>query len=694
MSFPLPDLDDRRWDDLVAEGLSLVTLLAPEWTDFNAHDPGVTLIELFSWLTEMSIYQLNRVGDAERRKFLALVGVRPGPPREAETVLAFALAAGRAPRALPEGLEFQGVGPARRAVGVRTLGALTVVPGQLRAVQVDDGTGPRDLTGRWQRGASFPLFGNDPRPGAALYLGFDTPFPPDVPVSLAFTVADPDASRREREGLLVEARERREACLRPPPGAPCGPAAPAPETAEEVPPHHSVSLVWEYPPAAGGWAALAAVDEDTTRALTLDGRVVIRVPGASAARALGHVAEPLYYLRVRFASGAYDAAPALLGLAFNGVAAAQAVVPDRATTAPPADSPLPVESLSAGTGWPNLNLNLSQAPVVSSSVRVFSREAGAWQAWELRADLDASGRNDRHAVLDPTQGTLAFGDGEHGWVLPRGAEVVACSLSTLAGDGNLATGTAFSLSDNARNRALLGPATPADVKGDLAGVTNTVALAGGAAAETLTHAEGRAFGLAEVVTRAVTLADVEALALATPGTRVARALALANVHPDFPCLLAPGVVTLIVVPFLPVARPSPSPGLLRAVSAALSRRRVIGTRTEVIGPNYTEVTVRATVALSPGASASETPRRVVAALATFLDPLTGGPAGGGWPFRRDVVRAEVMAVIAGTSGVAHVASISLSADGGPPQCGNLCLGFAGLVASGAHQITVAGEIPC
>ena len=57
----LPDYDDRKWDDLVEEGRNLAVAWAPEWTDHNASDPGITLIELFAFLTETLIYRVNRI---------------------------------------------------------------------------------------------------------------------------------------------------------------------------------------------------------------------------------------------------------------------------------------------------------------------------------------------------------------------------------------------------------------------------------------------------------------------------------------------------------------------------------------------------------------------------------------------------------------------------------------------------------
>jgi len=69
MLIPLPELDDRRWSDLVEESRALIPVLAPEWTDHNASDPGITVIELYAWLAEMDVFRANRVTDAARRRF-------------------------------------------------------------------------------------------------------------------------------------------------------------------------------------------------------------------------------------------------------------------------------------------------------------------------------------------------------------------------------------------------------------------------------------------------------------------------------------------------------------------------------------------------------------------------------------------------------------------------------------------------
>ena len=64
MPLQAPNLDDRRFADLVAEAKSRIPRYAPEWTDHNTSDPGITLIQLFAWLGEMIMYRLNKVPDA------------------------------------------------------------------------------------------------------------------------------------------------------------------------------------------------------------------------------------------------------------------------------------------------------------------------------------------------------------------------------------------------------------------------------------------------------------------------------------------------------------------------------------------------------------------------------------------------------------------------------------------------------
>ena len=75
MSLPEPILDDLRFQkDLVDEARRRVAHYCPEWTEYNVSDPGITLIELFAWMTEMMVYRVNKVPEKVHVKFMELLG--------------------------------------------------------------------------------------------------------------------------------------------------------------------------------------------------------------------------------------------------------------------------------------------------------------------------------------------------------------------------------------------------------------------------------------------------------------------------------------------------------------------------------------------------------------------------------------------------------------------------------------------
>lgn len=73
MSLNVPTLDDRTYADLVREGIELIPTSAPGWTNHNASDPGITLLELFAYLAEIYLYRVDRVSAASKAKFLKLL---------------------------------------------------------------------------------------------------------------------------------------------------------------------------------------------------------------------------------------------------------------------------------------------------------------------------------------------------------------------------------------------------------------------------------------------------------------------------------------------------------------------------------------------------------------------------------------------------------------------------------------------
>jgi hypothetical protein len=83
MPLPKINLDDKPYSDIVQEAIARIPAYSKNWTNFNPADPGITLIELFSWLVESQLYRLNKITDASRLEFLNLIGI---VPKSAETL--------------------------------------------------------------------------------------------------------------------------------------------------------------------------------------------------------------------------------------------------------------------------------------------------------------------------------------------------------------------------------------------------------------------------------------------------------------------------------------------------------------------------------------------------------------------------------------------------------------------------------
>lgn len=788
MPLPLPNLDTRRWSDLVEEGQALIPVHAPAWTDHNTHDPGVTLMELLAWLVEQDIFRVNQIPRRHLRKFLALAGYLPEPARPARAALRFTLKTGESALKLPAGLALTGQnllsnGP---KVYFRAEHAANIIPNQISTVLVFDGNRWLDHTLAWQEGASYPAWGEDPIPHTdpekqpALYLGFDSALPAGVTARLWLEFDGARATWEARQGILAEASLQAQTCTPIIPNWPCPgeissgsditPAVPL------IPPHHSVRTTWEYYDGSQWQALDPASDQvaDDTRSFSLSGSLQLSLPGAMAVNQPFSGAPAAFFLRCRMSRGRPDAAPRLLGLFLNAVEVRQCrperhVFPILAGVTPAVgQEPLPgksgplqltvdsdgrITSLAFGvaangpetlvleylpatasqagrlavtlldlgdaSGYPLQHYPLADLPLEDGLIQFWSLEGGALKNWQCAPDLDPAGADDAVFSVDDEKNMLQFGDGLHGRVPPKEARLLAAYQTTIGTGGNLPGEVNWRLSeaDDLLNAALTaGSLAAIAAKLDL--ISNPLPAHSGHNLESLEETAGRAVerlwaherlvDLAQtrdVVSldqvsaaerlartaplRANTLLDFERLALETPGVTLARARAFSGIDPAYPCLAAPGTVTVVVIPVLPAGSPQPTSELLAIVRAYLERRRVIGTHLLVVGPQYLTVTVQAQVQLWEGSDPTRVRQDILQRLNTFLDPLVGGPDGSGWPFGRDVYRSEILQVIDGTEGVDHVLSLELLPGKGEVQCANMCLGPFGLTRPGEHRIEIS-----
>ena len=177
MSLPVPNLDDRSFQDLVDEAKRLIPTYCPEWTNHNLTDPGVALIELFAWMTELSLFRLNQVPDKFYTHMLNMMGFEPFPATAARTDLTFWLVdVVDEPVSVPAGTEVSTSGEIGASRVFTTLSDLWIRQPHLMGALVSPG--PDSYVDVWdalrlanQAVVCFPR--TPTTPGDRFYLGFE-----------------------------------------------------------------------------------------------------------------------------------------------------------------------------------------------------------------------------------------------------------------------------------------------------------------------------------------------------------------------------------------------------------------------------------------------------------------------------------------------------------------------------------------
>ena len=616
MPLQAPNLDNLAYADIVAQAKVLIPRYAPEWTNFNESDPGITLVELFAWMTEIVNYRLNQVPDLNYIKFLQLIGIELEAAQPARADITFTLSRPDiASVIVPKGTQVAAAGGAGTPILFEADEALVAIGAVLAAVQSFDGTNYTTVTNRNANpGQWFYPFGQKAQPGSALLLGFSSPiaFPADQ-INLAVSLfQDPLLQPLLQSGAVI-----------PPPA----------------------TLAWEYWNGAQ-WVAIN-LDSDGTRAFTQDGHVLFPGPGAHLLTArIGNVSDLLYWLRGRVLTSSYEMPPRVAAIRTNTIRATQALTFNG-------------EVLGSSDGTPNQTFSLANTPVVvldratttvnpdQTRVSVTSLlmeidEGTGFVAWQEVDDFFSAKKDDRVYTLNRNTGIVTFGDGEHGRIPAAfsSANIMAQSYRAGGGSqGNVGAGTITQIQTYVES---------------VNTVVNFDAALGGTDEETVADAKLRASLALKSNDRAVTGEDFEYLATQAPGANVKRAFAMPLHHPDFPDGQIPGVVTVVVVPNSLAPNPTPNQTTLQAVCAYLDQHRLLTSEVYVAGPVYRKVKVAVQLVVDPGSDLATVKNNVQAALNTFFNPLTGGNDSTGWPFGGVIYYSDVYRRIFSIDGVQRI----------------------------------------
>ena len=677
---PSSNLDDRTFDELVDECILRIPRYCPEWTDRNLSDPGVTLIELFAWLSDQMLMRFNQVPGKNYVAFLELLGIRLISPTPAQTDITFYLTTD-----LPEAYT---IPPSTEVATERTETEeaiifstdeeLTIGKPLLRHFLVastadDTPLTLSDRTRHWDRqgestwtGNELPLFAEQPQPGNCFYLviGSEEPLGGNV--------------------LAVNFKGAR--------GTPTG-------IDPNHPPRH-----WEAWNGKSWQPVLLRETNDGTRGFSFHevaqqggnpeqgADVVLHLP-QNWPNTNFTTAYRGRWLRCVLTAGksnqqpAYTSSPRVTEVSVRTIGgtvrASQSITIEQ-------------EQLGISNGKPGQSFQVQSPPILKRQEGEHLEVTppnGKTQTWQEVLDFADSGSDSLHYTIDSLTGTVQFGplirepealklhtqarediqeslsektftggetqlrllERQYGAVPARGSVITMVAYRTGGGKkGNVQAGTL----------RFLKSAIPY-----VASVTNHGPARNGADAESLDQAVLRAPRMLRTRDRAVTAEDFEVLTLQAGGGAIARVKCLPTSESR-----SAGSVSLLIVPQANTDAITQGLGisperfalidiLQRQVLNYLDERRLLGVQVQLQAPEYTGVAVQAELGLEPAYNNPTARREILnqlqVTLYRYLNPLTGGLEGTGWPFGRPVYPSDIVALLQKTPGVRYLGAVLL-----------------------------------
>lgn len=679
---PKSNLDDRTYKDLVEECILRIPRYCPEWTNYNPSDPGVTLIELFAWLTDQMLLRFNRVPLRNYVTFLELIGVRLQAAVPAQTDITFYLTSSLPePYTIPGGTEVATVRTeTEEAIVFSTDQPLTIGSPSLRhfltAETLDEepevlrdrftNLWTQRSDGEWE-GRELALFNEQPEPGNCFYLVFDP--------------------EHELAGNVLAVTFKGEAAT------PTG-------INPDAPPRR-----WEAWNGAYWQSVLFQETDDGTRGFSFS---EIREQGGNPLQGADLVLHlPTHWPVTRFTTyqglwlrcvytsaslgqPGYSSSPRIVALSVRAIGG---------TVIASQSSLIRNELLGESDGTPGQTFQLQGVPVLTrreDEYILIEPPGGLPQTWHEVTDFANSRGEDLHYTIDSRTGVVQFGplirepsqiqqqtflrsrsylpmgsnrsiaeeitaqdlnalERQFGAVPPRGSKIRMVAYRTGGGQkGNV-------------QRASL--TVPKSAVPYVARVINHTPARNGADAESLEEAVMRVPAMLRTRDRAVTLEDFETLTLRAGQGSVARARCLSPTSID-----EAGLIRLLVVPQanteaiaraegIPPEFFALTPRLQSQVLSYLDERRLLGVQVRCQQPDYVGVSVQTEVALEPEYNNYRAQEDILfklrVALYRFFNPLTGGPDGTGWPFGRPVYPSDIVTLFQKTPGVRYLGVIQL-----------------------------------
>lgn len=593
------NLDDQRFDSIVKEAEGRLPWLCPAWTDYNAHDPGITVLELMAWFKESQQYEMNRITPEIERKLLELAGTRLHSERAAECALEIPADAPQRMKLsqleTPEGVVFELLEdvPQRRPVLNR-----------MRVRRPDGGT--VDVSELLSGVAPVQPFAFGGEQGTALQLGFSAI--PEKSLRLWLDIVEPDGVARNAPDQDTEAPRTLVWKF-------SGAGEVAPIRDETLAMSWSgyvtvpISNAWQPDEDGVWWLTVSQTDPGCEETVRLRGVSVSRyraIQTESRAKAYRFAvgAAPKWNLKIKSAQALRGDCAVFLRMSdgwrqidgYESLREPDGMSFTLATDGVSEDGEdnLLIVSLDPvhrhdllfdAVGRPNeaFRLNLQGRHVLTDNLTLMCMTLGSDgearpELWHYVEDLSLCSPRDRVFTYDRAHDTVIVGDGAHG-AMPaagKGAVMVVEEQVSLCEGGNIPADAQLRFTDDGEP------------------VSNGAAR-GGRGAETVAEGRGRLLRRLENTKKCVSEKDYERCAARTPGVRVAGAKALPGYDVRQRHQRLNAHVSVAVLPDSDNDMPTADGRFLAAVTRQLERSRTICIRTAAIPVRYAQFNVKVRV---------------------------------------------------------------------------------------------------
>ena len=674
MPIKLPVIDDKRYKDILNDAIARIPVHNPEWTNYNDSDPGITLLQLFAFMSESLLYRSNLIPERNRLKFLQLLGIPLQPATPAKAIITFSNLKGPVETVtIPPDVEvYAGKVPFRTDKG------LDIIPVEANIYykrKLDEDELNEEQKENYKRlyeslldseqeispifyqtqilekpknNTNLPSHNITDAVDSSLWIALlarsaeeveitrdaiankivSIGIMPDLSASprvltsgnikdeekqFNFQFLIPSVQENGSTAQYVKLETRQEGDIAEKPGI----------VEVMFPRSDKISLWKDIEPVVAGSGDFPPAIEDTN----LENRIVtwlrVKIPDESTGEAVS------VNMQMRINWIGINAMSVIQKAHING------------------------EIVGKGNGEPDQTFQIANIPVIINPPEKFQLTVNN-ESWEMIDDINAADpenleqesefdKNKHIKVfqVDPESGQIKFGDGFHGKRPPEGAVIKV--------NYDYGGGSAGQVGIGAINKVSV---LPAYIK-----VTNEIPCWDGIDAQKIKDAEKSINKYIRHQERCITKEDFYDITRQTPGVYLGRVEILPLINPQNYNQASPGTVTVLVIPEkdrLGSAFPEPDQMFLNTICDYLENKRLITTEIHIIGPDYVDIAVSFGIEVIAGNDFATVRESVKAQIKKYLSPLLGGRIEKGWPLETNVIKQDLAAEATRVDGVAYV----------------------------------------